>query len=238
MLLSLYTDREGRRRRAAAARQLRVRDPHASSASRADGTVTIMAKNPEVGQGIRTMLPMLIADELDVDWKNVKSSRPTSTTRNTSGRSPAAAPRRRPTWDPMRQVGAAGARCLSPRRRKRGTCRKRNAPRLRAGCCTQASNRSARLRRVGRQGGHASRARARRAQAEGSEGLQDHRPDRSRVWYTPAIVTGKPQFSIDMKVPGMLYAVYQKCPVFGGRVVGESGRDPENATLPPNTGEP
>src|ERR1700723_2683187 len=76
-----------------------------------DNKITIVVARSEMGQGVRTALPMILAEELEADWKHIEIEQAGASTLygdQTTGGSASV----RTTWDPMRKAGAAAREML------------------------------------------------------------------------------------------------------------------------------
>ena len=190
-----------------------------------DGILTFTAFRSEMGQGIRTALAMLVAEELDIEWSSVRIVQADADSKYGDQLTGGSVSMSR-YHDPMRQVGAIARQMLvvtaanlwgvepdSCETEAGFVIHPDGEQRLPYGALVEAASRIDRPNRpplkepqkfklVGTALGH---------------------------WDAPQIVTGKAVYGLDVRLPGMLFAAIARCPVFGGKFA--SYDDAETKTI-------
>ncbi len=176
-----------------------------------EGKVTIFSPNPEIGQGVKTSMPMLIAEELDVAWDDVFVQQAGLDTKNFTRQVAGGSQSIRLGWQPLRQTGATARQMLvnaaaakwgidaSECKTSEGLITNNNGDKLSYG---DVVNEAAKL--------------------EAPEDVTLKKPKDFKIIGTDTtnvdideIVTGKPLFGLDYKKEGMLYACVLRPPAFG-----------------------
>jgi isoquinoline 1-oxidoreductase beta subunit len=180
-----------------------------------EGKVTIFSPNPEIGQGVKTSMPMLIAEELDVAWEDVHVAQGVLDTKNYSRQVAGGSQSLRHGWEPLRQTGATARQMLvNAAAAKWGVlpaeCKTKN------GVITNSNGDKLGYGEVVKE--------ATLLEVPEDVTLKDTKDftiigkGKSNV-DIDEIITGKPLFGLDYKIEGMLYASVLRPPAFGQKLV-------------------
>jgi len=177
-----------------------------------DGIVTIYVSKSEMGQGVRTALPMIVAEELDADWKNVRI-RQADLDKKWGRMGTGGSGSVRTMWTPMRQAGAtARAMLVSAAAAKWGVDAKEIA--VSKGVVSHGAKKAT--------FGELAEAAA-KVEVPKEVALKDPAKftivgKKASRLDNPDLVVGKAHYGIDVRLPGMLYASVLRAPVFGAKL--------------------
>ena len=187
------------------------------------GTVTIVAHRSEMGQGVRTSVPMILADELEADWSRVKIDQAVGDkiygNQYTDGSRSV-----RHNFDRMREFGATTRTML-----EQAAAIKWSVPNTEV----KAKNHKVVHLPTGRSLDYGELVEiaatlpvpsAKRVTLKDEKDFRYIGKPMSSVDF-PDMVVGKAIYGIDVKLPGMLYAVVEHCPVTYGKVRGFNAQD-------------
>ena len=193
-------------------------DPHVFVAIAEDGTVTVTVHRSEMGQGVRTSIAMVVADELEADWDRVRVTQAPGDEPRYGNQDTDGSRSLRHFFDPMRRAGAAARTMLEEAaaqawdvpigevRAEGHTVRHQGSDRV-AGFGELAAAAAA-LPVPDREGLRLKDPATFRYVGRDDVGLVDNMD----------ITRGTTTYGIDVRREGMLYAVIARPPVFGGRV--------------------
>ena len=180
-----------------------------------NGVVTIYSPNPEIGQNIKTSMPMIVAEELDVDWKNVVVEQAGLDTTKYKRQLAGGSQSIRLGWKSLRTAGATARRMLME-----AAAQTLDVP------LDELTTEKGIIhhKASGQELGYQEVAQA-ATTIEVPEEVELKDPKDFRIIGTPTpnvdgrqIVTGAPLFGMDYEEEGMLYAMVQHPPAFGGVV--------------------
>ncbi|WP_298505914.1 molybdopterin cofactor-binding domain-containing protein [uncultured Maribacter sp.] len=176
-----------------------------------NGMVTIFSPNPEIGQGVKTSMPMLIAEELNVEWKNVVVEQGGLDTENYTRQVAGGSQSIRFGWEALRQTGATARQMLVNAAAARWNVDAKECT-AKDGVITNAAGETLGYGDVVKEA----------ALLEVPENIELKEPKDFTIIGTDAtnvdidkIVTGQPLFGLDYKEDGMVYASVLRPPAFG-----------------------
>ncbi|MGY2937767.1 isoquinoline 1-oxidoreductase beta subunit [Bradyrhizobium sp. GM6.1] len=196
-----------------------VVDPRVFVAVAPDGTVTILAHRAEMGTGVRTSLPLIVAEEMEADWSRVKVEQAHGDEVKFGNQDTDGSRSTRHYLMPMRQIGASARTMLEQAAAKRW-----GVPATEVKAVNHEVVHSATSRKLGF--GELA-ADAAKESVPSIEGLKLKDPKDFRylgkgqigIVDLHDITTGKARYGADVRLPGMKYAVIARPPVTGGKLV-------------------